>query len=648
MTGQENAALLSEKSRNKYYFRFVSIIAVAMSVFQLYTGFLGTLEAYYQRTIHLMFALILVFLIYGRKGQHKKEVHWLDLIYVALALVVFGYLYVNYTYLVTERMYYITPLTTSQYILGVCCLALVLEATRRTSGPQLPIVCLVFILYVFLGPWVPGIFHHPGFSLGLLLDIEYLTTAGLFGGTMAISSSYLFLFILLGSVLAKTGFGDFLRDFSLSIAGWARGGPAKVAILASGFFGMISGSAVANVATVGGFTLPMMEKVGYRKEFSAGALAAASAGGQIMPPVMGVQAFLMAQYTGIPYNTIIKWALLPGTLYFLSMLFMADVEAVRLGLRGMGKNELPSLKNALKKSYFALPMVILVGLLIMGYTPNYAACATLVASFAIGFLDRSRRMTLRDVWDALEDGAKGAIPVVCSCATAGIIVGIVSVTGIGARFSAAVVSWSHGNVVLALLLTMVAGIILGMGLPTSAVYIIQVALIVPALIELGIPLYIAHMFVVYFAAISMITPPVCLASYTAANIAKANPMKTGWTGMRLGAVAYIVPFMFVFNPALLLEGRLSQVIPAVIMSLIGVYFLAVALGGVGRTLLNWPLRILYFIAALLTIWPGWLSDTAGIGLAGLLYLYQKRKIAAGKWEDLIAKLNNPIAVVKDQ
>ena len=629
-------------STANYYARFISIVAIGMSLFQLYTGFFGSLEAFYQRTIHLLFGLLLVFLIYDRKGEKKQSVYWPDVLYLALSLLVFGFLFVNYDYLVTQRMYYITPLTLAQYVFGVICLLLVLEATRRTSGPQLPIVGLVFILYVFVGPYLPGVFHHQGFTLGLLLDVEYLTTGGLFGGTMAISASYLFLFILLGAVLSRTGFGDFLKDFSMSIAGRARGGPAKVAILASGFFGMISGSAVANVATVGGFTLPLMNRIGYRKEFSAGALSAASAGGQIMPPVMGVQAFLMAQYTGIPYNQIIKWALLPGILYFLGMIFMADVEAIRLGLRGLSPGELPKLKEAMKKCYLALPILVLIGLLAFGYTPNYAACATLVAAFAIGLIDPKQRLRLGDILGALEDGAKGAVPVVCSCATAGIIVGIVSLTGIGAKFSAAVVSWSHGNVVIALLLTMVAGIILGMGLPTSAVYIIQVALIVPALIKLGIPLYIAHMFVVYFAAISMITPPVCLASYTAANIAGANPMKTGWLGMRLGAVAYIVPFMFVFSPALLLEGSYSEVALAVVMSLIGVYLLAVALGGVWRIALHPLPRLVCLAAAILTIWPGVFTDAVGIGLALLVYVYQKKAVAAGKARDLVAKLKEPL------
>ena len=289
-----------------------------------------------------------------------------------------------------------------------------------------------------------------------------------------------------------------------------------------------------------------------------------------------------------------------------------------------------------------MPILVLIGLLAFGYTPNYAACATLVAAFAIGLIDPKQRLRLGDILGALEDGAKGAVPVVCSCATAGIIVGIVSLTGIGAKFSAAVVSWSHGNVVIALLLTMVAGIILGMGLPTSAVYIIQVALIVPALIKLGIPLYIAHMFVVYFAAISMITPPVCLASYTAANIAGANPMKTGWLGMRLGAVAYIVPFMFVFSPALLLEGSYSEVALAVVMSLIGVYLLAVALGGVWRIALHPLPRLVCLAAAILTIWPGVFTDAVGIGLALLVYVYQKKAVAAGKARDLVAKLKEPL------
>ena len=610
-----------------------------MSLFQLYTGVFGSLEAFYQRTLHVALAAILIFLVYNAHGKKNKlNLNLFDGLYIILSIVAFGYLLIDHDYLVSERLYFVTPLTYYQYILGVIAVFIVLEMTRRTTGPQLPVVALVFLTYVFMGPYMPGIFHHQGFDLGMLLDVEYLTTSGILGTAIAISSSYLFLFILLGAVLNQTGFGQFLMDFSLAIAGKHRGGPAKVSILSSGLMGMISGSAVANVATTGTFTIPLMRRVGYKPEFAGGIEAASSAGGQIMPPIMGVQAFLMAQFTGIPYVDILKWALLPAILYYLGVMLMADFEAVKLGLRGLEKDKLPRLRVVLKRSYLVLPIVVLLVILLMGYTPNFAGTVTIFVAFAIGLLDWKQRMGWRGIIAALEGGAKGALVVISSCATAGIIVGVVGLTGLGAKFTAMVVAWSHGNLIIALLLTMVAGIVLGMGLPTSAVYIIQVALIVPALIELGVPLYIAHMFVIYFAAISMITPPVCLASFTAAGIAGSDPMKTGWAGMKIGAVAYIVPFMFVFSPELLLEGNLIDVVQAVIMACLGVYLLAASLDGVWKVKLNYGIRAICFVGACCLIFPGITTDLAGLSIAVLVFMYQKIQIKSGKAQDLVAAL----------
>lgn len=604
----------------------VTIVGVAMSSFQLYTGIFGSLEAFYQRTIHLAFALVLAFLLYRNNGKREQGVQPLDAIYLILAIIASGYLIINHDYLVSERLYYVTPLTMVQYVLGLVGIGVILEATRRVVGPQLPIVALAFIIYTFIGPWLPGFLKHSGFPLGLLLDVEYLTTAGIFSSPIAISSTYLFLFVLLGAVLAETGFGEFLINFATAIAGRSRGGPAKIAVVSSGLVGSISGSAVANVVTTGTFTIPLMKRVGYQPHFAGAVEAAASSGGQIMPPVMGVAAFLMAQFTGIPYIQIIRYGLLPGILYFAAVYFMVDLEAARLGLRGLSKEELPNLWKTLKDAWLAAPMVLLVLVLIRGYSPNLAATVGILSALAVAVLNKKNRLTLPKLVAALRSGAEQALPVVLSCATAGIIVGVVGLTGLGANFTRVLVDLSGGNLLLGLIYTMVAGIILGMGLPTGAMYVIQVALIIPSLIQMGLPVYVAHMFVVYFAAVSMITPPVCLASYAAAGIAGADAMKVGWTGMRIGAAAYIVPFMFAFSPALLLVGTPVEVIEAAITAVVGTYALAIALEGFFISSTNFLQRAMALAAALLLIKPGLTTDVIGAILLSLVYLWQRRSV----------------------
>lgn len=622
---------MTEKTRN-YYNNLIVLIGACMSVFQLYTGIFGSMEAFYQRTLHLFFAMVLVFMIYDYKGKAGNRFKLWDSVYILLTVVTMGYLLVQHDYLVSGRFYYIDELTGLQIVLGVVAIIVLLEATRRVVGPQLPIVAVAFILYSFVGDYMPGFLNHQGSTLGLFLDVQYLTTAGIFSTPIAISATYLFLFILLGAVLAETGFGVFLLDFSTALAGRTRGGPAKVAVVSSGLVGSISGSAVANVVTTGTFTIPLMKRVGYKPHFAAAVESAASSGGQIMPPVMGVAAFLMAEFTGIPYIEIVKFGLLPGILYFLAVLFMVDFEAAKMGLKGLPKEELPNLLKTLRRTYLALPLVLLIALLILGYSPNFAGSFAIVLAFVIGFFDKENRFNAGKVVNALASGAKQSLVVVLSCATAGIIVGVVGLTGLGANFTRIVVDLAGGSLALALFFTMITGIVLGMGLPTGAMYVIQVALIIPALIEMGLPVYSAHMFVVYFAAISMITPPVCLASFAAAGIAGCDAMKAGWTGMRLGAAAYIVPFIFAYEPALLLVGSFDRVLLAAVTAIVGIYLLSAGLQGYFLKRINLLQRVIAIAASLVLIKPGLYTDLLGFALLALLVIWQliEKRASGGK------------------
>jgi len=597
-----------------------NILALAMCLFQLYTAFFGTFEAFYQRSIHVALAVTLVFLISPLKN---RKFQFFDALYILITLVTMGYLIVNHDALIYERFCYIDPVSSIQIILGFLAIGVILEATRRVVGPQLPLVAMVFLVYAYLGPYLPGFLHHKGFSTGLLIDVEYLTTSGIFSSPIAISSTYLFLFIILGAVLVKTGFGDFLRDFAVAIAGRARGGPAKVAVIGSALMGSVSGSAVANVVTTGSVTIPLMQKIGLKPRFAAAVEAVASSGGQIMPPIMGAAAFLMAEFTGIPYITIMGYGVIPGLLYFAAVFFMVDIEAARNGLSGLKKQEIPDLRQTMRKSYLALPMILLVIILIKGYTPSLAGLIAIVTSLILGLIEKENRKDLIDYFSCLIVGCKDALPVILSCASAGIIVGVVGLTGIGASISSVVISVAGNSMFFALVLTMIAGIILGMGLPTAPMYVIMVALIVPSLIELGVPVHAAHMFVVYFAAITMITPPVALASFAAAGVARTNAMAVGWEGMRIGAVAYIIPFMFVYSPALLLQGTVSEIVIATITALVGTYALAIGLQGHFITKTSLIQRAMALAAAINLIFSGTYTDLVGILLLIALYLLQR-------------------------
>ncbi|HHY38347.1 MAG TPA: TRAP transporter permease [Clostridia bacterium] len=601
--------------------KVAEVIGISMSLFQLYTGVFGSFPALVQRSLHLLFILLLVFLIYPiNKGREGKPLGLVDCLCVVGALFSMGYILINYNYITQVRFYGFSPVLPVEIVGGLIGIIILLEATRRVLGWGFTGVALAFVAYAFMGPYLPGILFHSGVSLSKFIEVSYLHVGGIFGTPLGISATYIVLFVLFGAFVNETGFGEFFTTVATGLTGRTRGGPAKVAVVSSALFGTISGAASANVATTGTFTIPMMKKLGFKPHFAGAVEAVASTGGEIMPPIMGAAAFLMAEFSGIPYIVICKHAVLPAILYFVAVYFMVDFEAGKTGLKGLMREEIPDWKPQVKTyAHMLLPIILLLYLLIVGYTPTFAATLAIIGGAMVSMLRAATRLNLEKILLILWNGARGTIIVALATAVAGLIIGIVGVTGLGSRFTSIVLDLSQGSFLLALVMTMLAAIVLGMGMPVSAAYILQVALVIPALIKLGLLPIQAHMFAFYFAVISMITPPVAIAAYVAAGIAGSSPFITGLTATRLGATAFIVPYVFAFAPALLMVGSPIEIIGAAITALIGVYALAIGLEGFWHGNLGVLQRILAVGAALAMIYPGLATDI--IGLLGLVLLF---------------------------
>lgn len=612
------------------------LLAVAMALFHLYTGVFGVLEGQQQRGVHLAFALLLVLLAPVRPApappgrQHRsrwglvtESYRWTVL---AIALAYGAYFALRYRYLTVERFPYVTDLTPLELFLGIGFVAAVLEGSRRTLGAALGYVALVFIGYAFTGPYLPGILHHSGKTVNVVIDNLAYGTEGIFGEPLAISSTYIILFIIFGAFLGRAGFSEGLIHLARGVAGTLRGGPAKVSVAASALMGMISGSAVANVTTTGTLTIPLMKRTGYRPEFAGAVEAVASTGGQFTPPLLGSAAFLMAQFTGIPYITIARYSILPALLYYVALWLAVDFEAQRLGLRGLARSETAGWQREVwPRLHLGLAIAVLMGLLIAGYTPMYSVVWAIGSLLVAALMRRSTRPNLKHLFNALAEGAELSVSVVMATAVSGIIVGMVALTGIGQRFSLFLIELAGGNLLLALILTMFASLILGMGLPTVPAYLIQVALVIPALVQVGVPAPVAHLFALYFACVSMITPPQAIAAYAAAGIAGGNAWRTGWVAAQIGAPAYLIPFAFAFRPALLLDGAWADVAAAVVVTGLAGYALLLAVYRVpGPRVYGWQ-RVLRLTAMVLLIAPGWISGAAGTLLLALDRGYEWRR-----------------------
>jgi TRAP transporter 4TM/12TM fusion protein len=632
--------------------KFVAALAIAFSTFQVYTALFGVLDAMIQRSIHLAFAFSLIYLLYpSKKSWSRTKLHPLDACLSVIAAGAPIYILVVYQDLV-KRAGSATPLDVAVGIIGIL---LVLEAARRVVGLPIVVVALVFIAYAFAGPYLPGKFAHRGVSVKSLVGHLFFTTEGVFGVPIGVSSTFIFLFILFGAFLERTGLGQFFIDISNAIAGWASGGPAKVAVIASAMEGTVSGSSVGNTVGSGSFTIPMMKKLGYKPEFAAAVEATASTGGQIMPPIMGAAAFLMAEFTSIPYGRIVLGAIIPAALYFFAVFTQVHLEAKKLGLKGMKKEDLPKAKDILvKRGYLIIPLLAIIWLLTEGATPMKAAMWAIIISIAIASiasivnLIRKRPASFgpREVVTGLETGAKNALGVIAACACAGIIIGVVTKTGLGLKLGEILVQAAGGNLFLTLFLTMITSLILGMGVPTTANYVITSTIAAPAIVIIlnhlsGYPfapnsmaiILCANMFVFYFGVLADLTPPVALAAYAGSAIAKSDPMKTAVQATKLAIAAFIIPYIFVYNPEMLLFGFAEHPIEGslmIITSVIGIIGIASGVEGFLLTRTSWYERIMAMAGGLLLVIPGLVTDGIGAALLVAVVLIQLRKNRAAK------------------
>ncbi len=746
--------------------KLAALIAVSMSLFQVYTAGFGSLVTLKQRSLHIIFTFILAFIYYpgskrgvskqqsikdyfksyikntgimdliflvsyglfflgiykeifidsfalilavissfilysGNRPAKKTSIDYMDIIYIGLSILAFGYIFLNYQAISLKGADY----TKVDLLLGGLAILLTLEVTRRVVGVELPLVAMVFLFYAYFGPYFPGVLAHKGFTVGRIVSQMYLTTEGIMGIPLGVSASFVFMFILFGSFLEKTGVGKFFIDIAYALTGHLKSGPAMTAVVASGFMGSISGSSVANTVTTGAFTIPLMIKSGYQPHFAGAVEATASTGGQIMPPVMGAAAFIMAEFTGIAYKDIIIAALIPAVLYYFSVAVTVHLEASRLGLEGMDRKDLPKLSNVLKtRGYLILPLLAIVFLLVRGLTPTISAYYAVLFSIIIALIasiykgldqfdlakvlplvlavslftrefisgniglktiksllmglvvgvlvflissfinkerkieelrDPSQDFSFKDIILAMEEGAKGAVGVAAACASAGIIVGVVTLTGLGLRLAGIIVAAAGGRLLLTLFFTMIASIILGMGLPTTAKYIVLATMAVPALLALDVNLMAAHLFILYFGVVADITPPVALAAYAGAGIAGANSMKTGVQALKIALAAFIVPYLFATNPELLLidsiDGSLVNfipiysAIPIIISALIGIICLAATVENFLLTKNKFYERMALAISAFLLLKPDLITDIIGIVVLVTVYLSQKKR-----------------------
>ena len=601
--------------------KLVTALAIMFSVFQLYTAIFGILPAQLQRSIHITFAFVLSYLLYPlSKKMPKNKMHWIDITLAIVSGFVGLYITFNYNALIMRA----GEQTKLDIFIAILAVLFVLEAARRVVGLPIVIIASTFLLYAKFGAFLPGFFNHRGYSVERIVSHMYYTTEGILGTPIAVSSTFIFLFILFGSFLDKTGIGKFFIDLANAIAGKAVGGPAKVAVLSSALTGTISGSSVANTVGTGSFTIPLMKSLGYKPEFAGAVEAAASTGGQLMPPIMGAAAFLMSEFIGIPYSEIAKAAIIPALLYFTGIWIMVDLEARKTGMKGLEASKLPKLGKVLGERWFLFaPIFVIVYMLMSGSTPIKAALYGIYSSILVGMVRKETRMNLKSLLEALETGAKSALGVAIACACAGIIVGTVTLTGLGLKMGNGLVALAGGQLLPTLVLTMISSLILGMGAPTTANYIITSTIAAPALLKLGVNVLTAHMFVFYFGIIADITPPVALAAFAGSAIAKSDPIKTGINASKLAIAAFLIPYIFVINPQLLLINTTGlEIVQITITSLIGMFGIGIAMEGFIMGKVNIVLRILFLLGGLALIDPGLYTDLIGMAVIALGIFYQ--------------------------
>jgi TRAP transporter 4TM/12TM fusion protein len=607
-------------NKSRFFMLAISLIAIGMSIFHIYTAGFGTLPSWEQRSIHVVWALLLIFLLYPfRKGKRFGIV---DIFFVLATICVGAYILFGAEVIQSRQ----GNVNTNDIIFGTVLIALVLEATRRTNGILMMLIGLFFIIYIFFGRYFPGILAHPGARYGKMIDQMFNSTLGIFSSPIYVSSTILVLFVVFGSFLMKSGGGQFFTNFAFGTFGHKTGGPALSAVGASALVSTITGNGAANAAITGSFTIPLMKKLGYSKKFAAAVEAVASQGGQIMPPIMGASVFIMAEATGIPYIKLALYACIPAVIYFLIAGFIVYFHAKRLKLSGIPKELLPDPKKILvKEGYMFLPIFFIIAFMIIGYSPMKAGFYAIFITIILSWIRKETRMNWLRILAALEDGVRGSLAVISACATAGIIVGAVSLTGLGLNFSRFMIELANGQLFILLIFISIASIILGMGMPTVSAYVILSVLGVPALVDAGVNLIAAHMFVFYFGVLSGLTPPVAITAYTTAGIAESHPNKTALYAIRIGVGGFIIPFIFVYNPELLLQSDNNfNIISAVVSALFSCYIISAAIEKYLISEINHFQRIILFISAAILVVPGVITDIFGFVLFFIVYFWNKK------------------------
>ena len=587
------------------------ILAICFVAFHLYTAAFGTMPGIAQKSIHLGFLLVIFYI----NAMVDSEKRWEQIFLGIMALFALGGC--AYITILDENLQLRAGIVyASDILFAILLIIAIFEACRRKMGNPLVIITLVFVAYAFLGKYIPGFLNQPGMTLKKFTSLVYLTTDGIFGSPLYASASYVVLFVLLGAIMSVSGIGDYMTNLATSLFGHMRGGTAKVAVVASGFFGSISGSPTANVIGTGTFTIPMMKKNGFEPEFAAAVEATASTGGAIMPPIMGSTAFIMAEMLGIPYTAVAKAALIPAILYFLAVLFGVDIYAAKHGLKGIPRSQLPKVRSMLKQIYMLAPLIFLIFCMaVFNMTIVRSGLLTIIVTLVLVEINPKTRMTKEQWLQIPVQTVKSAVSVGIACAMAGIISGVIMGSGLGYRISSILTSVAGTSMLLLLVLTMVVSLIMGMGVPTTAAYLVLASLVAPTMIQLGIPPLAAHMFIFYFGCISSITPPVALAAYAGAGLAGCDPNKTGYKAFRLAFCSFLMPYLFVYNPVLLMEGGVLDILWSLVTALIGAYLLASGFEGFFfRWSLKWFERPLMILGAVMLIVPGMVTDLVGIAI----------------------------------
>lgn len=624
-------ALPTENQKGTFLEKLFYVLCILVTGYHLYTVVYFPPTTLIHRSLHVGSMLVLCFFMYPmvkKKGQAEKgklrKIPWYDYIFMLLAISVPIYIITNFEGIVSRSL---IP-NTADTIFATILIVVVLEGMRRSGGIALPIICGVFLLYGLFGRNIPGIFMHRGYTWEILASHLFSNTEGIFGTSVAVAASFIFMFVLFGSIMSKTGMGQLFTDLALSIAGQSKGGPAKMSVISSALLGTVKGSAVANIVTTGPFTIRLMDSIGYKKDFSAGVEAASSIGSQILPPVMGAAAFIMAQMTGYAYGEIIIFALIPALLFYFGIMIQVHFRAAKTGLTGLPKDQLPKTRAVLKeRGHLLIPLLALNYFLI--FTPmtvNRAALYTIVMTIVFAQLRKNTRISIKEMFDACAEAAKQTVSIAAACAAVGIIVGIISLTGFGMAMVNTIVQLGGQSIPLMLIVVAITSLILGLGVPSIPAYIITASIAAPALVQLGVPLIAAHMFVFYFSKFANITPPIGLVTIAAASINGANFMKTGISAMKLTVAGFIIPFVMIFSTDLMLiNTTFLQVVKVVFFTVLGVYSLAVALEGYMLNPVKLPYRLIAVVASILLIIPELITSLSGLALFTLLLVIQLTK-----------------------